>query len=192
MDGDLVIEAGLESKPSHIAGVFLRPLTLACDLRGSLCEIHRDSWGLAPDPLQWDFINTRAKVLRGVHVHRRRYDYIVVVGGQATIGLADLRRSKSSFRRGMTLKASGEAPQVLIVPPGVAHGIYAHGPVTYLYGLSAYYDGQDQAGCRFDDPALAIDWPSRDPILLPRDAALPDFETLLQQFEAAGGVAPGL
>ena len=29
-------------------------------------------------------------------------------------------------------------------------------------------------------------------VLLPRDAALPDFETLLAQFEAAGGVAPDL
>jgi dTDP-4-dehydrorhamnose 3,5-epimerase len=192
MDGDLVINASLEAKPGPIAGVLLRPLTPACDLRGSLCEIHRDSWNLAPRPLQWDFINTRAKVLRGVHVHRRRYDHIVVVGGVATVGLVDLRRSTPSFRRGMTLRADGESPRILIIPPGVAHGIYAHGPVTYLYGLSAYYDGVDQAGCRFDDPALGIDWPSRDPILLPRDAALPDFETLLRQFETAGGVAAGL
>ncbi len=143
---------------------------------------------MAARPLQWDFINTRARVLRGVHVHRLRHDYIVVVGGRATIGLADLRRTGPSFRRGMTLRADGETPQVLIIPPGVAHGIYAHGSVTYLYGLSAYYDGVDQAGCRFDDPDLDIDWPSPAPILLPRDADLPDFATLLRQFEAAGGV----
>ncbi|MGH6883454.1 dTDP-4-dehydrorhamnose 3,5-epimerase family protein [Hypericibacter sp.] len=191
--GDLVsdvdsTDVDVKVKPVAIAGVRLRPLMPARDLRGSLCEIHRDSWELAARPVQWDFINTRSHVLRGVHVHRLRTDYIVVVGGQATIGLADLRRNRSSFRRGMTLKADGEVPQVLIIPPGVAHGIYAHDPVTYLYGLSAYYDGVDQAGCRFDDPALEIDWPSPDPILLPRDADLPGFEILLREFEAAGGV----
>jgi dTDP-4-dehydrorhamnose 3,5-epimerase len=191
--GDLVSDVDVKDvdvkvKPAAIAGVQLRALMPARDLRGSLCEIHRDSWELAARPVQWDFINTRRHVLRGVHVHRLRTDYIVVVSGRATIGLADLRRNGPSFRRGMTLEAAGEAPQVLIIPPGVAHGIYAHDPVTYLYGLSAYYDGVDQAGCRFDDPALEIDWPSPDPILLPRDAELPDFETLLCQFEAAGGV----
>lgn len=188
MDSDLVTKPELQVKSAAIAGVRLRPLAPAPDLRGSLCEIHRDSWELAARPVQWDFINTRRHVLRGVHVHRLRTDHIVVVGGRATIGLADLRRNSPSFRRGMTLEADGEAPQILIVPPGVAHGIYAHDPVIYLYGLSAYYDGVDQAGCRFDDPALEIDWPSPDPILLPRDADLPDFGTLLRQFEAAGGV----
>src|SRR5512143_955671 len=188
MDGDLVPKTGLKVKPAAIAGVRLRPLTPAPDLRGSLCEIHRDSWELAARPVQWDFINTRRHVLRGVHVHRLRHDYIIVVGGRATIGLADLRRTGPSFRRGMTLRADGETPQVLIIPPGVAHGIYSHDSVTYLYGLSAYYDGVDQAGCRFDDPDLEIDWPSRAPILLPRDADLPSFTTLLRQFEAAGGV----
>jgi dTDP-4-dehydrorhamnose 3,5-epimerase len=188
MGGDLVTDIDVKVKPAAIAGVRMRSLAPARDLRGSLCEIHRDSWGLAAPPVQWDFVNTRSRVLRGVHVHRLRTDYIVVVSGRATIGLADLRRNGPSFRRGMTLKADGEAPQVLIIPPGVAHGIYAHDPVTYLYGLSAYYDGVDQAGCRFDDPALEIDWPSLDPTLLPRDADLPDFETLLCEFEAAGGV----
>ena len=188
MGGDLVTDAELKVKPAAIAGVRMRALATARDLRGSLCEIHRDSWDLATRPGQWDFIHTRAKVLRGVHGHRLRTDYIVVVGGRATIGLADLRRTGPCFRRGMTLESDGETPQVLIIPPGVAHGIYAHEAVTYLYGLSSYYDGIDQAGCRFDDPALDIDWPSPDPILLPRDAVLPDFETLLRQFEAAGGV----
>ena len=174
-----------------IAGVDRRYLSPNRDLRGSVCEIHRDSWGLAPRPLQWDFITTRPNALRGVHVHSLRYDYMLVAHGRATFGLADLRADSPTFRRSMVFEATGDAPCVVIVPPGVAHGIYAHDSVHYLYGLTAYWDGTDQLGCRFDDPDLGIAWPVRDPILLPRDAALPDFSTFLRHFEAAGGVRIG-
>ncbi len=174
-----------------IAGVELRYLAPNKDLRGSVCEIHRDSWGLAPRPVQWDFITTRQNALRGVHVHRLRYDYMLVAHGRGIFGLADLRTDSPTFRRSMVFEATGDAPCVVIVPPGVAHGIYAQEPVHYLYGLTAYWDGTDQLGCRFDDPDLGIAWPVRDPILLPRDAGLPDFSTFLRQFEAAGGVRIG-
>lgn len=176
----------------RIDGVLVRALDPIPDLRGSLCEIHRDGWGLAPRPVQWDFITTKARVLRGLHVHRLRYDYLIVIQGNATYGLADLRRGSSSFRRSMVIRSSGERPEVVIVPPGVAHGIYAYNSMLYLYGLSHAYDGGDQSGCRFDDPALGIDWPDRDPVLLPRDAGMQDVQSLLQEFEAAGGVPKGL
>jgi len=175
-----------------IEGVLVRPLEPIADLRGSLCEIHRDGWGLAPRPVQWDFITTKARVLRGTHVHRLRYDYLIVVQGRATFGLADLRRRSPTFRQSMVIEAAGDSPEVVIVPPGVAHGIFAHEAMIYLYGLTHPYDGNDQMGCRYDDATLGIDWPDKDPVLLPRDLNLPDFETLLREFEAAGGVPAGL
>lgn len=173
-------------------GVTVRSLEPHTDMRGSVAEIHRDSWGLAARPLQWDFITTRAGVLRGVHVHRLRYDYMVLVQGRGTFGLADLRPNSPTYRQSMTYEASGAAPCVVLVPPGVAHGIYAHDDMYYLYGLTAYWDGMDQQGCRYDDPVMNIAWPVKDPILLPRDSELPSFETLLRQFMEAGAVAPGL
>jgi dTDP-4-dehydrorhamnose 3,5-epimerase len=187
-----VLASSRMAAADRIEGVLLSALDPIPDLRGSLCEIHRDGWGLAPRPVQWDFITTRARVLRGLHVHRLRYDYLIVVQGSATYGLADLRRGSPSFRRSMVLRSSGEQPEVVIVPPGVAHGIYAHESMLYLYGLSSAYDGGDQSGCRFDDPALGIEWPDRNPILLPRDADMQSAQSLLQEFEEAGGVPEGL
>jgi dTDP-4-dehydrorhamnose 3,5-epimerase len=179
------------NRVAEIDGVLVHPLTPNVDLRGSLCEVHRDAWGIAPRPLQWDFITTRAGILRGVHVHRHRWDYLIMVQGAATLGLADLRRKSPSFRRCATIEADGERPVVVLVPPGVAHGIHARTELLYLYGLTSYYDGTDQMGCRFDDPALDIAWPTRNPVLLSRDAELPSFETLIRHFEDAGGVAEG-
>lgn len=177
------------AEPACIDGVFIRDLSPIPDSRGVLCEVHRDTWGLAPRPVQWDFIASRANVLRGVHVHQRRFDYLIMVEGHATVGLADLRRRSPSFRQSMTINASGEAPCVIIVPPGVAHGIYAQDRLSYLYGLTVAWDGTDEGlGFRYDDPAAGIAWPSRNPEILPRDALLPDLETLISRFETEGGV----
>ena len=187
-----MLAASSATATGWIDGVLVRALKPIPDLRGSLCEIHRDGWGLAPRPVQWDFITTKARILRGIHVHRLRYDYLIVVQGSATYGLADMRRRSPTFRQSMVISAAGDKPEVVIVPPGVAHGIFAHEAMVYLYGLSHPYDGSDQQGCRYDDAVLGIDWPDKEPVLLPRDLHLPDFETLLREFEAAGGVPAGL
>jgi dTDP-4-dehydrorhamnose 3,5-epimerase len=175
----------------NIAGVTVRAFDSIEDSRGALTEIHRDEWKLAPRPVQWDIISTNANVLRGIHVHRLRWDYIVVVDGRGTIGLTDVRRDRTTFARSMTIEVIGDRPTLVTIPPGVAHGIYASTAMKHLYGLTVAWDGSDEElGCRYDDPALAIDWPSDEPVLLQRDLNLPDFATLLRLYEATTVSAP--
>lgn len=170
---------------SVIDGVRVRRLQPNVDVRGSLSEVHRDSWELAPRPVQWDFIVSRAGTMRGVHVHRLRWDFVVVLEGHATIGLKDLRRGGSSFGNVMAIDIPDEQPTVVTIPPGVAHGVFASTALRYLYGLTVPWDGTDEdLGCRYDDPALAIPWPAAPVHILPRDLALPDFATLVGQYEA--------
>jgi dTDP-4-dehydrorhamnose 3,5-epimerase len=176
---------------SDIVDVAVLALNPIVDIRGSLCEVHRDEWRSGPRPVQWDYLISDANVLRGVHVHGLRWDYMIVLDGYATIGLKDLRRDQSSFGRSMVIDVAGERPTVVVIPPGVAHGIYAQSPLRYLYGLTVAWDGTDEdLGCRYDDPALAITWPSTAPLLLPRDRDLPGFAALLRQFESAADVRP--
>ena len=174
---------------SGIVGVTVRVLNPIADVRGALCEIHRDEWGLAPRPVQWDLVTSEPKALRGVHVHCLRWDYIITLDGHATIGLKDLRRDKNSFGRNMLINVTDRQPTIVTIPPGVLHGIFANNGLRYLYGLTVAWDGSDEdLGCRYDDQALAIDWPSPAPIVLPRDLDLPDFATLLRKYEAATAV----
>jgi dTDP-4-dehydrorhamnose 3,5-epimerase len=177
---------------SGIVDVTVRTVTSIGDIRGGLCEIHRDEWELAPRPVQWDYVTTKPGVLRGVHVHWLRWDYIIVLDGHATIGLKDARRDQKSFGRNMIIEVSGGQPTVITIPPGVAHGIFANSALRYLYGLTVAWDGSDEnLGCRYDDPTLAIKWPLATPLVLPRDLELPDFDTLLRQYEAMVIAAPG-
>jgi len=174
------------SDMQDILGVAVHALTPVADFRGSLSEIHRDEWLLGPRPVQWDFVISQANVLRGVHVHRRRWDYIVPLDGCGVMGLADLRREQRSFSRRMLIDLTSEAPTVVTIPPGVAHGIYAQSRLRYLYGLTVAWDGTDEdLGCRYDDPALGLKWPAANPVVLQRDLDLPDFATLSQQYDLA-------
>ncbi len=178
------------SDGSFIVDVTIRALAVNGDFRGSLYEIHRDEWRLAPRPVQWDLVTSKTGALRGVQFHCLRWDYVIVLEGRATIGLKDIRPDKQSFGRSQLIEVNGQQPVVVTIPPGVAHGIFASSAMRHLYGLTVPWDGSDEdLGCRYDDPALAMRWPSEAPFVLPRDLAPPDFATMSRQYATVAHTA---
>jgi dTDP-4-dehydrorhamnose 3,5-epimerase len=148
--------------------VRLIPLTTHSDQRGDLTEIFRSEWHDSPAPVQWIVSRSRANVLRGVHVHARNWDYVCVIEGDLIIGLHDLRTGRPTVPSAM-VRLSGAQLQILVIPPGVAHGFYSPGPCTMVLGASSYYDPADHKGCRWDSPDLGLDWPCEAPELSARD-----------------------
>jgi dTDP-4-dehydrorhamnose 3,5-epimerase len=146
------------------AGVRLIALTTHSDRRGDLTEIFRNEWCDSPLPVQWLVSRTGPNILRGVHVHMRNWDYVCVIAGEVTVGLHDLRTKRSAI-----LHLSAERLQVLVIPPGVAHGFYSPAPSTLLLGASTYYDPSDHPACRWDSPELGLDWPCSAPELSAND-----------------------
>src|SRR3970282_2615067 len=73
-------------------GVAWRELETHADQRGDLTELFRAEWQSGPAPVQWNFVRSQANVLRGVHVHPRHDDYLIVLQNRMEIGLKDLRR----------------------------------------------------------------------------------------------------
>jgi dTDP-4-dehydrorhamnose 3,5-epimerase len=67
----------------------------------------------------------------------------------------------------------------LLVPAGYAHGFCVLSEsATVLYKCDEIYVAEDDAGICWDDPALAIPWPVDQPVLSPKDAALPRLDEL--------------
>jgi dTDP-4-dehydrorhamnose 3,5-epimerase len=159
------------------------------DARGALSEIFRADWDLAIRPVQWNVLHSAAGVLRGVHVHLRHTDYIVIVSGSVSVGLSDLRRRAGTERPAALIELSGDELAGLLIPPGVAHGFLFHEPCVMLHGVSHHWDAEDELGCHWADPALAIPWPAAAVTLSPRDAILPPASDLLNRVAAAGAVA---
>lgn len=174
--------ASLQASPRAVSlplGVCLRSLQAHHDDRGSLIELFRTSWDTGIDAVQWNYVESEGAVLRGVHVHIKHSDYVLLLSGHATFGLRDLRHDSTTQGLTALIEMHGNNPRALTIPPGVAHGFYFHEPSTHIYGVSEFWDAQDELGCYWADPALEINWPNPTPLISARDAALPSLRELI-------------
>jgi dTDP-4-dehydrorhamnose 3,5-epimerase len=162
-------------------GCVLRELNPHADERGIFTEMFRDEWATGVTPVQWNCVRSEASVLRGIHVHLRHSDYLVLVDGHASVGLRDLR--PGSEARACAIEMDGSRPQALSIPPGVAHGFLFHTPSIHVYAVSLPWDPADELGCHWDDPDLGIPWPQSTPVLSERDEALPSLHDLVASLD---------
>jgi len=173
----------VETRPTNgdlPEGVVLRYLTDHHDERGSVTELFRPDW-LPAAARQWNFVRSRAAVLRGVHVHTVHYDYLVVLEGQTVVGLSDIRPASPTHGLATVFEMSGNALSALVIPPGVAHGFCHLTPTLHAYAMSEEWTPTDELGCQWNDPELGITWPLEAVTISARDAALPSLQALKER-----------
>jgi dTDP-4-dehydrorhamnose 3,5-epimerase len=136
--------------------------------------------------VQANFSNSERGVLRGLHYHQRQLDYWTVSAGRAFVALLDIRP---------LLSGGGARPLVetrvlaiddaVVIPAGVGHGFLALERLELLYMVTNEYDGTDELGFAWNDPALGVAWPrvegvaSERPILSERDLNNPTLAELM-------------
>ena len=71
---------------------------------------------------------------------------------------------------------------LLWIPPGFAHGFCVLGdePADLMYKVDEYDNAACEGGIAWNDPALAIPWPIREPLLSARDRSLQSLEDYLK------------
>ena len=117
--------------------------------------------------------------LRGLHYQEPPFaqDKLVrVLRGRILDVAVDIRRGSPSFGRWVAVELSAEAFNQLLVPVGFAHGFLTLQPDTEIfYKVSAPYSGSHDRSIRYDDPALAINWPleGNTPVLSDKDDGAP-------------------
>ena len=125
-------------------------------------------------------------VLRGLHFQKSPYEqakWVTVIQGRVLDVVVDLRPDSPTFGKHFKTELNSESRHALFVPEGMAHGFLSLEADTHLsYKCSAYYAPQHEAGIRFDDPDLAIDWgiPHHQIRLSEKDQGLPTFNNLSQ------------
>lgn len=153
------------------------------DERGVFTEVFRESWDTGVEPVQWNFVSSGAGVLRGVHVHIRHDDYLILLRGRASVGLRDLRRGSPTDGMTALLEMKEDELAALTIPHGVAHGFYFHEPSDHIYSVSEYWNAADELGCYWADPALDVPWPVASARLSQRDAEASSLSDLMAQLE---------
>ncbi len=159
--------------PSKIDGVKFVQLKPFTDARGRFLETFRTEW--FPER-SWQIVQTNrsdsiAGVLRGLHYHFKQVDYWYVPSGVIRVGLADLRPASPTYLQSETIEIGDTNQMGVFIPCGVAHGFYAVTNATLTYLVDNYYDGGDELGVAWNDPALGVAWGVDDPILSDRDRA---------------------
>ena len=134
--------------------------------------------GLDLDFVQDNHSRSARGVLRGLHYQLKNpQGKLVRVTAGAVFDVAvDVRRSSPHFGRWVGYELSDANKRMLWVPPGFAHGfVVLSDNADFLYKCTQLYDGSDDRGIRWDDPAIGIDWPLAGitPQLSGKDAAAP-------------------
>lgn len=165
-----------------IEGAGLVELVAHADDRGAMTELYRREWfPNVPELLQVNQSQSRAGVLRGLHFHRRQTDYWLLLEGLAFVGLFDLRTgSPTEGASAQFALDAGEGLRGLLIPPGIAHGFYAATAIRLAYLVDLAFDGSDEHGLAWNDPATGIAWPATDPVLSERDRTNPSLEEVLR------------
>lgn len=132
-----------------------------------LGELNRVSGQVFP-VRQINHSHSKPGVLRGLHAER--WDKIVwVPKGCAFSVIVDIRPASPTFGRYESFQLSAENRQALYIPEGFANSAYALTEIDYFYMVSKTYDGSDTFAVAWDDPDLAIPWPTSNPIISQRD-----------------------
>jgi dTDP-4-dehydrorhamnose 3,5-epimerase len=115
-------------------------------------------------------------VLRGLHYQwpHPQGKLVGVLEGEVYDVAVDIRRGSPTFGRWAAAMLSADNKRQFWIPEGFAHGFCVVSEnATFVYQCTALYDRAADAGIRWNDARLAIDWPVADPLLSDKDKVAP-------------------
>lgn len=161
---------------TELDGVVVLEPRVVGDARGFFFEsYHAERYagaGLPQTFVQDNHSSSAAGTIRGLHYQLRspQAKLIRVIRGAVYDVAVDIRLGSPTFGRWVAVDLSAENKRQLFIPTGFAHGFCAIVDGAEIeYRCSDYYDPDDQRGVAWDDPALAIPWPTDRPILSDKD-----------------------
>ena len=128
-------------------------------------------------------------VIRGLHYQLNPYSQaklVRVLEGQILDLAVDIRKSSPTYGQHFSIKLSAENKKQLFIPAGFAHGFSVLSETAIvLYKCDRFYNKQSEAGCRYDDSDLQINWEIEQgkEIVSEKDLHLPSFKNITTNFE---------
>lgn len=142
-------------------------------------------------------MSRRVGTVRGIHFQAPPHAQAKLVRclrGRILDVAVDLRAGSPTYGRWLGAELDPDNGEQLFIPVGFAHGFMTLEPDTEVaYKVSAFYEPGAEGGVRWDDPDLAISWPTppSGAELSPKDRDLPALASLVSPFRFDGGVPLG-
>jgi dTDP-4-dehydrorhamnose 3,5-epimerase len=135
-----------------------------------------DALGRSLEFVQDNHSRSGRGVLRGLHYQlpNPQGKLVRVVRGEVLDVAVDLRRGSPTLGRWVLETLSAENKRQLWIPEGFGHGfLVVSDEAEVLYKTTDYWHPEHERCVRWDDPDLAIAWPSLGaaPAVSPKDAA---------------------
>jgi dTDP-4-dehydrorhamnose 3,5-epimerase len=139
--------------------------------------------GIVMEAVQANVSRSARGVLRGLHYQlpNPQGKLVSVLEGEVFDVAVDIRRGSPTFGKWAAVVLSADNQRQFWIPPGFAHGFAVTSEhALFHYFCSTPYDAAADKGIRWDDPALAIDWPIAAPELSAKDRVAPLLSALTE------------
>ena len=161
-------------------------LILEPDVHGDHRGFFLESWSrrnMEKAGLFYDFVqdnhslSTQKGTLRGIHFQRgdtAQAKLVRCVRGAVLDVVVDLRPASPTYKKWAAVELSEENKKQFLIPRGFGHAFLTlTDNVEFLYKADNYYAPEAEAGIRWNDPEIGIDWPVTTPVLSRKDADAP-------------------
>ena len=150
------------------------------DARGFFYESYNEATyreaGIDRHFVQANVSRSAQGVLRGLHYQwpNPQGKLVSVLDGEVYDVAVDIRRGSPTFGQSVGVMLTASNHRHFWIPEGFAHGFCVVSEfATFTYQCTALYDAKADAGIRWNDAALGIDWPISDPLLSDKDSKAP-------------------
>jgi len=161
-------------------GLILITPQIFTDERGWFCETYKKEDFFQNDIFdifrQDNHSRSYKNVLRGLHFQKKFYQAKIVrcIKGKILDVAVDIDPNSSTFKQWESVVLSADNHRMLYLPETYAHGfLVLSDKAEIVYKCSNIYNAQYDAGIRWNDPDLNIDWGISNPIMSDKDLNLP-------------------
>jgi len=151
-------------------------------------EIYRAN-GIKHDLKEVFYAFSKTGVIRGLHFQwgKQQAKLVRVIQGHIYDVIVDLRKDSPTFGQWRGFHLTAENTDMLLVPEFFGHGYLALEDSIVSYKCTEVFYGEGDSGIRYNDPDLAIVWPTTSidgftkPIMSEKDQNLMSFQDYLQK-----------
>ena len=154
--------------PARLTGSFEVTPEPRIDSRGWFARVFcKDEFAQIGHTKEWVQLNhsctLKKGTIRGMHFQNPPFSEIKMVrciAGAVYDVIIDLRKGSDTFLQWCGIELSAQNKKMLYIPQGFAHGFQTlEDNCELLYHHSEYHKPQAEAGIRYNDSMIGIEWP---------------------------------